>query len=374
MAEEQEDKSSKSQEATPQKLKKAREQGDVPSSQEVGMMMTVVSLLALTVFILPAIGPQLAGILKQMLEISGTARIGEGVGGVRDIGSSVTAFAGRISLVLAPVLGVFVVAAIVGVAIQGETVFAVERIRPKFSKLSPAKGLTRIFSGGALVEFLKSVAKVLVVGTLAVWLTYVSITEIWQTENFLPEFLLGYVQGFVQRLLLIVAIFAVVIALIDVIVKRVRWLIRQRMSVKEVRDEHKDQEGDPMIKGKRNQIRRQNSRRRVAAAVSEATVVLTNPTHYAVVLKYEPGADSAPVCTAKGVELMAAQIRRLAHEAEVPVVENRPLARALYSVAQVDEVIPVEHWQAVAGIIRYILDMRANIETKLPEGSTLRDD
>ena len=268
MAEEQEDKSSKSQEATPQKLKKAREQGDVPSSQEVGMMMTVVSLLVLTVFILPAIGPQLAGILKQMLEISGTARIGEGVGGVRDIGSSVTAFAGRISLVLAPVLGVFVVAAIVGVAIQGETVFAVERIRPKFSKLSPAKGFTRIFSGGALVEFLKSGAKVLVVGTLAVWLTYVSITEIWQTENFLPEFLLGYVQGFVQKLLLIVAVFAVVIALIDVIVKRVRWLIRQRMSVKEVRDEHKDQEGDPMIKGKRNQIRRQNSRRRVASAVS----------------------------------------------------------------------------------------------------------
>jgi flagellar biosynthetic protein FlhB len=169
-------------------------------------------------------------------------------------------------------------------------------------------------------------------------------------------------------------VLVVALALFDVIYKRLSWIRKQRMTIKELRDEFKEQEGDPMIKGKRMEIRRQRARQRMGAAVSDATVVLTNPTHFAVALKYDADRHSAPVCVAKGADLMAAHIRRLARDSEVPVIENRPLARALYDVAQVDQVIPGEHWQAVAGIIRYILDTRRNIRASLPEGSTLREE
>jgi flagellar biosynthetic protein FlhB len=144
------------------------------------------------------------------------------------------------------------------------------------------------------------------------------------------------------------------------------------MSVRDEKDEMKETEGDPHIKGKRQQIQREKSRQRMAQAVPRATVVLTNPTHYAVALRYEGGADDAPICVAKGADLMAAQIRRLAREADVPIIENKPLARALYDVAEIDREIPVEHWEAVAAIIGYVLDLGRNIRRAPPKGSSLR--
>jgi len=281
---------------------------------------------------------------------------------------------GGIGTVMAPVLGALIVSALVAVAIQGDTVVAAERIRPKLSKLDPLQGLKRMFSLDSLVEFAKSVLKVLVVGSVAVWISYHAVAGIWQSESFLPEFIVGYLQHYVALLLGIAAVFATAVALADIIYKRMRWMAKQRMTIKEVRDELKESEGNPLIKGKRMEIRRRRARQRLRQAVPEATVVLTNPTHYAVVLRYEPGEDMAPICTAKGADLMAAQIRKLAHDSEVPVVENRPLARALFDVAEIDKAIPTEHWQAVAEIIRYILDLRDNISRDAPAGSSLRDD
>ena len=368
------DKADKTEEPTPGKLRKAREKGDVPSSREAGTMMMVLALLGLTVFLMPQISPPLVGVLARVFEAAGTATIGEGLAGMRDAGAVIRTLMWGAVIVLAPVLILFLLAAVAGVAVQGETVVAVERIRPKWSKLSPGAGFQRLFSLDALVEFAKSVLKVLVVGTVAVWLAHQAVTGIWQTEGFVPEAMSAYVQRYVALLLTIVAVFTVVVALADIIFKRIRWNAKQRMSVKEIRDEMKEQEGDPRIKGKRMEIRRRRARQRMAAAIPEATVVLTNPTHFAIALKYEPGEQEAPVCVAKGADLMAAHIRRLAHDAEVPVIENRPLARALFDVAEIDQAIPVEHWQAVAEIIRYILDIRRNVRSKLPEGSSLRDD
>ncbi|MAY89061.1 MAG: flagellar biosynthesis protein FlhB [Pseudooceanicola sp.] len=374
MAEQQEDQSSKNEEPTPQKLKKAREKGDVPSSREVGTAMTVVSLLGLTALLAPGLMGPLGDVLGRSFANAGTAQIGEGIAGVRDIGGLLWSLGLSLGVVLLPVAAVMVGGALVGVALQGETVVSAERIRPKLSKLSPLAGFKRLFSGDSFLEFLKSVAKVLAVGALAVWLTYRAVTGLWQTKGVMPEFLLPHVQDYVTMLLGFVAILMVALALFDVIYKRMAWMRKQRMSVKELRDEFKDQEGDPLIKGKRMEIRRQRARQRMGAAVSDATVVLTNPTHFAVALKYDASKHSAPVCVAKGADLMAAHIRRLARENDVPVIENRPLARALYDVAKVDQVIPGEHWQAVAGIIRYILDTGRNIRATLPEGSSLRED
>lgn len=374
MAENTEDQGTKTEDPTPRKLKKAREKGDVPNSREAGTMMMILALLILTVFLMPQVVTPLTGVLSRVFETAGTVQIGEGRAGLQDIGLVTGLLSRGVVIVLAPVMGLFLLAAIAGALLQGEIVVAAERIKPKWSKLSPIAGFKRLVSPDALVEFVKSVAKVLIVGAVGVWLAFKAVTGIWQSEGFLPEAIAPYFQHYITLLLAVAAVMAVVIALADTIYKRLRWIAKQRMSVKDVRDEIKEQEGDPLIKAKRMETRRKRSRQRMAAAIPEATVILTNPTHYAVALKYEQGEDEAPICTAKGADLMAAQIRKLAHEAGVPVIENRPLARALFEVAEVDAPIPLEHWQAAAEIIRFVFDLRQNIRRAPPAGSSIRED
>jgi flagellar biosynthetic protein FlhB len=171
------------------------------------------------------------------------------------------------------------------------------------------------------------------------------------------------------------AAYLVPLAIADIIWRRYEWRKKQMMSHKELQDEMKEAEGSPELRAKRARGRREQSRKRVALAVPQASVVLTNPTHFAVALKYEMGADIAPVCVAKGADNMAHRIRELAHEHEVPVLENKPLARALYDSIEVDEVIPVEHWEVVAEIIGFVMDLRNNnTRRNPPEGSSLRTD
>ena len=367
-----EDKSNKTEEPTERKLRKAREKGDVPSSRETANMMSVFSLFILTLFLLPQAAPQLAGALGGVFESAGQIGVGEGRQGLADLGAVLRALGRPIALTLAPALAVMIAAAVFGVLIQGETVVSLERIRPKLSKLSPGAGLKKIVAADNLVEFLKNVAKVLVVATIALWVARGAVTGIWQSRGFLPEELPGYLRREVALVLIGATVFLVPVSIIDIVWKRVQWIKKQRMSIKEVRDEHKEAEGDPRVRLRRDEIRRRRARQRVAAAVPTASVVLTNPTHYAVALRYQPGADSAPVCVAKGADLMAAQIRRLAREHDIPMVENRPLARALHATVEVDDQIPVEHWQAVAEIIGYVMDLRRNIRRKPPAGSSLR--
>ncbi|MGI3170937.1 flagellar biosynthesis protein FlhB [Pseudooceanicola sp. C21-150M6] len=367
-----EDKQNKTEEPSERKLRKAREQGDVPSSKEVGNLMSVLSLFLVAVIFLPQLGSTLAGVLRRVFENAGQVRIGQDVQGIRDLSQVTGELIGGIATVLAPVAGVMILAAIAGVLIQGEVVVAVERIRPKLDKLNPISGFKKIYSLDAMVEFLKSIAKVLVVGAISIWIAQSAVRGIWQSENVLPQAILPYVGGYASQLLIIITIILVFVAIADVFWKRAQWMKKQRMSVQEVRDEHKDMEGDPQIRAKRERERRKRSQQRIATAVPKSTVILTNPTHFAVALKYENGEDAAPVCMAKGADLMAAQIRRIAREHEIPIVENKPLARALHDVAEIDEEIPYEHWQAVAEIIGYVMDLQRNIDRDPPQGSALR--
>lgn len=367
-----EDKQNKTEEPTDRKLRQAREKGDVASSKEAGNMMVVLSLLAIIGVLMPALGAPLAGVLRGIFETAGQVRIGQGLEGVRDVGTVTGILSTGIGVTLAPVLAVMVLAALAGVALQGETVIAAERLKPKLSKISPLAGIKRLVSANNLVEFAKSVVKVLVVGAIALSITYGAVMHLAVVQGLIPEELPDFARRQAMRILMIVAVLLAVIAVVDVLWKRFDWRRKQRMSLKEIRDEMKETEGDPHIKGKRAAIRREKSRARMAQAVPRATVVLTNPTHFAVALRYEPGADEAPVCVAMGADLMAAHIRRLARDADVPIIENRPLARALYDVAEVDEQIPVEHWEAVAAIIGYVLDLSRNIRRAPPTGSSLR--
>ncbi|SDF34993.1 flagellar biosynthesis protein FlhB [Limimaricola pyoseonensis] len=367
-----EDKSSKTEQPTEAKLRKARQKGDVPSSKETGNMMSAFALLTVTLFVLPPLLPSLAGELRGLLGAAGQIEIGNGASGLNDVSAVARRLALSVAGTLAPVVLVMVLAAVFGVLISGPVVVAGERIKPKLEKLSPLKGLKRLFSADALVEFAKNVAKVAVIALIAGFAVREAVTGIWQAPLFTPETLLPHARNAVVRILIGTVSFLAVVALVDVLWKRADYTRKQKMSLKEVRDEHKESEGDPFIKSKRREIARQRAKQRIAISVPTATVVLTNPTHYAVALRYTPGVDSAPVCVAKGADLVAAQIRKLAAEHEVPMVENRPLARTLYAAVEVDEAIPVEHWQAVAEIIGWVMDLRRRTKRKPPEGSRLR--
>jgi flagellar biosynthetic protein FlhB len=228
-----------------------------------------------------------------------------------------------------------------------------------------------MFSVDRVVDFLKNVTKVLIVATIAYVVASTAISAVWTTEGFVPEALLPYISGAAQKLLLYTAVFLVPIALFDIIWKRLQWIKKQRMTVQEIRDEHKDSEGDPKIKAQRADLRRKRARQRLVTTVPTANVIITNPTHFAVALKYEMGVDVAPVCVAKGTDLMAKQIRELANDHEIPIIENKPLARSLYATVEVDDQIPAEHWQVIAEIIGYVMDLRRNIRRDLPAGSAL---
>lgn len=374
MADDTDDKSSKTEQATEKKLREARKQGDVPSSREPGALMSFFALLLIVVLALPTIAGKISGALEGAFEAAGQIQVGTGTAGLVDVGTILKGLGLALVGPVAPILGAIVLAALFGVLIQGETVVAFERLRPKPDKLSPLEGLKRLFGVPALVEFFKSVAKVLVIGVLALWFTRDAVVDIWRGPGLPPEAVLGYIGHFAALLLAAACAFLLPVAIADIIWKRLSWLRKQRMTLKELRDEHKEMEGDPHIKVRRQQIQRKRARQRAAQAVPTASVILTNPTHFAVALRYEMGRDTAPVCVAKGADLMARHIRELARSHDIPIVENKPLARLLHAKVEVDETVPVEHWQAVAEIIGYVLDLRRNIRRKPPLGSDLRLD
>lgn len=374
MADDDQDKSQQTQEPTEKKLQDARKKGDVPSSKETGNMMVVVSLIGVAAFALQWQMPQMIDALSSLIDKSGTIHIGSNSAGVNDLGEIFWDFVIRISTALAPVFGLMLAGAIFGVLIQGETVVAAERIKPKLSKISIIGGIKRQFSANTMVEFVKSLVKVFVVGGLALWVTNYAVKAMWTTPGFLPELLPGYMAEAARQLLVAAAIFLVPVAIIDILWQRFDWRRKQMMSIKEIRDEMKESEGDPLIKGKRAALRRQRAQQRIATAVPTADVILTNPTHYAVALKYELGEDVAPICVAKGTDLMARQIRLIAHDNDVPILENKPLARTLYDVVEVDDAVPVEHWEVVAEIISFVMALKNDPNRQPPEGSTLRED
>jgi len=218
-------------------------------------------------------------------------------------------------------------------------------------------GVKRLFGREALVQFLKGLLKIAIVGAVAS-------TVLWNERDRLEGLtrmeagaLMPAVLALCMKLLgWVLAIYAF-LAIGDAVYQRIAWMKRQRMSKQEIKDEHKEQEGNPEIKARLRQMRAARVKKRMMKAVPDATVVVTNPTHYAVALRYEKGM-AAPVCVAKGLDSLALRIRAVATEHGVAVVENPPLARALHATVDIDDEIPVEHYKAVAEVIGYVLRLR----------------
>jgi flagellar biosynthetic protein FlhB len=251
-----------------------------------------------------------------------------------------------------------IVCGVAGHVIQHRFIFSLEPIMPKFSKVNPLAGLKRLFSSQSLVNFMKGFIKITIVGG-AIFVT------LWpQRDRF--EALVGMdVAGIlliahtlILKMLGAVMAAMLLIASLDFFYQRTKWHNRQRMSVNELKEEFKHQEGNPEIKAKLRQIRRQRARRRMMAEVPKAAVVITNPTHYAIALKYNKGMP-APVCLAKGTDKVALKIREMAGEHHIPIVENPPLARALHAAVELGDEVPPEHYKAVAQVIGYVMSLKS---------------
>ena len=262
---------------------------------------------------------------------------------------------GTCSLSPAPTL-----AAIAGNMIQHRLVWSTDPLKPQFSKISPLGGLQRLFSKQALANFAKGLVKLVVIGSVMGALLW---PQRHRLEGLVRTDILGTLvltRSLALDLLGAVVAILAFVAATDYLFQYRQWFERQKMSLQEMKEEFKQSEGDPHVKGRIRQLRQARMKKRMMAAVPKASVVITNPTHYAVALSYERGM-SAPVCVAKGVDTIALKIREIAAEHDVPIVENVPLARALHATVEIDDEIPVEHYHAVAEVIGYVMGLKRGL-------------
>lgn len=343
------DQESKTEEPSAKKLADARKKGDVPKSQDFSQLASLAGAFG----VIAIAGGWLARDMVQAL-VPFIAQAGQ-----MDVEGGANMIARKVLLAaLPPLVLVMVVSGLLGAAAniaQSGFLFSAEKMKPDFNKLDPMKGLGRIFGPDGLMQFAKSALKFLVTGVIAWFVLKPDANVVIGLVGMDPAAMLPLAVDLCKKLFWAVLIFLVVTAGFDWFWQRLRFNKRMRMTLKEVKDEHKDSDGDPHIKAKRRQIQMQRSRQRMMQAVPQATVVVMNPTHYAVALKYEQGETPAPICVAKGLDELALKIRAVAEEAGVHVLEDPPLARALYAAVEIDQQIPAEHFEAVAKVIGFVL-------------------
>lgn len=352
-----EDDSQKTEDPSQQKLTKAKKEGQTATSQEIKSWAVIMS----GVFVLLMLAPKLAS-------------------DVRDIGfkfiqqpHAVPMDAEHLRLTLSdamydmvialtPTFALLVFAAVAASVAQSGFIWAVKKLKFDPSKVSPMKGAKRIVSLRSIVEAVKGMMKLMLVG-------FIGFSGVLPFLDDLTLFSQYPLQEFLDRLHLLAIVLALatlavmtVIAVIDYIYQRFAFMKQMRMTKQEVKDEHKQSEGDPHVKARIRSLRMERARQRMMAAVPEADVVVTNPTHFAVALKYSMDDMAAPRLVAKGVDHVAFRIRDMAEEHDVPIVENPPLARALYAAVELDEEIPEEHYKAVAEVIGYVMRLKGGAQ------------
>jgi len=343
------DDADKTEDPTQKRLDDAIKRGDVVKSQEVSAWFV---LAAAALVLLTFSGPmstQLTAMFRGVLENSW--RISADGGGLMRLAHELSVE--TLAAVAIPFL-LLLLAAVGGNAIQHRLVWSAEALTPKFSKISPLAGAKRLFSKQSLANFVKGLAKLAVVGTVLAMLMWPARKRLEGLISTDPAAIAPFTRSLSLELFGAVVAILALIAAVDYLFQYRQWFERQKMSLREVRDEFKEAEGDPKIKAKIRQLRMSRMRKRMMAAVPSATVVITNPTHFAVALKWERGM-AAPICVAKGQDRIALKMREVAGENNVPIVENPPLARTLHATVEIDEEVPAEHYKAVAEVIGYVM-------------------
>lgn len=359
-----EDDSQKTEEPSAKKLAKAREEGQAATSQEIKSWFILLGGSMAMVLMAPGIMHDIRVATTRFIESPHAIATD-----LTHLHLVMIDMLREVGLILAPLLGLLMVLAFASNVGQVGLMWAPKKIKPDLNKISLIKGIKNKFSMRTIVEFVKGIAKISLVSVVAFGLALPLLRDIPLLPSFEVVQTLDRIHIIAINLMLGAVAVMTVIALFDFVFQKYSFKKKMRMSKQEVKDEHKQSEGDPQIKARIRQIRMSRAQQRMMAAVPEADVVITNPTHFAVAMKYDMETMAAPKVVAKGVDTLALRIRDMAEAHEVPVVENPPLARALYAAVELDAEIPEEHYKAVAEVIGYVMRLRGD----LPEGDKETD-
>lgn len=349
----------KTEEATPKKLKDARSEGQVAKSVDLITACMLLGLFLILKVAVGFIGNNFLGTFKE--SYGNISKVEAEVFNTNMAHSYVVYGVGRILLISFPIYIIAFLIAFILNLVQVKWKPTSKTLQPKFNKINPVSGMKRLFSKEKIMELLKSIAKVLV-------LSYVVIDTLKDKWSFLFEL---YNVSLNQAIVLIgntvidlglkISMFFMVIAFIDFAYQKYKFKNDMKMTKQEVKDEYKNSEGDPQIKGRIRQKMREVSQRRMMQSLPEADVVITNPTHLAVAIKYDKEVSSAPVVIAKGADFLANKIKDAAREHKIEIVENKPLARMLYYNVEIGQEIPEELYQMVAEVLAYVYELQGKI-------------
>ncbi len=351
----------KTEEPTEYRLRKEREEGRVAKSPDlvgaIGLLLTALTLAIVGPWMLVTLRDMTRWFLQVSIEIDPTS----------DAGPLAGAFLSYFSRLVLPIAIVAMVSGIFGNVLQTGFLFTTKPLKPDFKRITPKFGQyfkRTLFSGEALFNLAKSLFKIAVIGVVA----YLNITyELPRLSRLFTSTVwnsLGYVSGIVIRIIMEAALLMLVLAIPDLIFQKKQFKKRLMMTRQEVKEERKMFEGDPLIKGRLKDRMREIMSRNMAINVPKADVVVTNPTHYAVAVEFDPMTMAVPTITAKGADEMAMRIRTLARENGVPIIENRPLARALYAEADVGDSIPEAYYEAISKILAHIAKIDKRVAEK----------
>lgn len=358
-----EDDAQKTEDPTAKKLSKAKEKGQTATSQEVKSLIVLIGGVLGLAFIFPGMMKDVLLMSRNYITMPDTITITPS--SFRLMFAEIT---GNLVLVLWPIFLLLMVLAFFANVGQTGLIWAPDKITPKLNKISLLAGSKRMFSLRSVVEFLKGILKLIIVGVVSVALVLPLLDdiailpwfEVMQSLDRLHEVALWISAGTIGVM--------TAVAALDFIYQKFAFTKQMRMSKQEVKDEFKQSEGDPQIKARIRKIRVERAQQRMMASVPEADVVVTNPTHFACALKYKMKDMAAPVLVAKGQDHVAFKIKEVAEENDIPVVENAPLARALFAAVEIDEEIPVEHYKAVAEVIGYVMRLKGELPPEQPSG------
>ncbi|WEX08296.1 flagellar biosynthesis protein FlhB [Chelativorans sp. AA-79] len=344
------DKESKTEEATEKKVRDSIEKGQLPFSKEAPALASFLAILVFAIFFAEGQAAELAGFLSIFIERSYSWSLETQTDAIAIYRLVFVEIAKAVGIVIA----LLVAAGLAASILQNVPRFVLERIRPKLSRISLAQGWSRLFGARGLVEFVKSICKMLIVGGLVAFTLREASARLLSGMVTHPVVFTLTIRDLAIEILVAICLFMIVLAVADLVWSRFSWRQDLRMTRQEVKDEHKQTEGDPLVRARLRSLARDRSRRRMMSAVPQATLVIANPTHYAIALRYRRDRDAAPVVVAKGQDLIALRIREIAQEHGIPVFEEPVLARSMYKQVSVDTLIPPQFYKAVAELVRRV--------------------
>lgn len=349
-----EDRESRTEEATEKKMMDMLEQGKTPVSRDVAVAALFVSFLLCLSFVVDVVGPRLATALALMFANVGQFALANGA----DAFTHSQAVVAEGARFLTPMLVLFIVGGLAASFLQGSPRLVFTRIQPDLSRISPREGWGRIFGLPGLIELVKALAKIVIIGGAVFFSLTVDrglMTDAMRVE---PSLVPHLVLKLMIRLTSVVCIAVALLAFADFAWSRLKWRRDMRMSRQEIKDELKQSEGDPLVKARLRSLALDRSRKRMMAAVPKATLVIANPTHYAIALRYVREEGGAPLVVAKGKDLIALKIREIAEAHDIPVLERKALVRSMFDHVEVDKMIPSEFYRPVAELIHFLQNSR----------------